>query len=71
MKKFQVGIGKVEIQGVSVDGAREVEAEHFTIEVSGAATFWKQIIPGQSSALVLALAPGEWKTIELLSQVDT
>jgi hypothetical protein len=71
MKKFSVGIGEREIQGIKVDAAREVEAEHFTIETSGAATFWKTIVKGQSSALILALAPGQWTIIELISQEDT
>ena len=70
MKKFSVGIGEREHEGTKADMAREVEAEHFSIEASGAATFWRQIVSGQSSALILALAPGQWTTIELISQVD-
>jgi hypothetical protein len=72
MKKFTVGVGKEDIggTGVAVPVCREVEAEHFTIETSGAATFWRTIIKGQSSALILALAPGQWTSIELISQEE-
>jgi len=70
LKKFSVGIGEHEIDGTMTQACREVEAEHFTIEVSGAATFWRTIVKGQSSALVLAIAQGNWTTIELLSQKE-
>jgi len=72
MKKFTVGIGKRDIEGngKAIDVCREVEAEHFTIEVSGSATFWRTIVKGQSSALILALAPDQWTSIELISQED-
>lgn len=72
MKRFLVATHRTFKEGEepTVEG-REVIAEHFTIETSGAATFWKQIVPGQSSALIVAFAPREWLTIELISQVDT
>jgi len=71
MKKFAVGIGIREIDGNQAEACREIEAEHFTIETSGAATFWRTIVAGQSSALITALAPGQWTTIDLISQKET
>ena len=68
MKTFSVGIGEREIKGEKTEACREVIAEHFTIEQCGAATFWRTIIKGQSSALILALAQGQWTTIELVSE---
>lgn len=41
-----------------------VEADSFTIEVSGAATFWRIIVRGELSELIIAFAPGMWHTIE-------
>lgn len=76
MKKFTVGVGKRPIESgpngdvVLTDVCREVEAEHVTIEVSGAISFWRTIIKGQSSALVVAFAPGQWTTIDYVSQED-
>lgn len=66
MKRFQICVGKKIVDGNEVDNHIQIEAEHFTIETSGAATFWRTIIKGQSSALVLALAAGQWATIELV-----
>lgn len=73
IKKFQVVIGTEENpaeKGGKINHYEEVECEHFTMEQSGAITFWRTLIAGQSQALVVAYAPGQWQKIIYISQVD-
>lgn len=58
MQKYIVTVELSESKGFIV------EADHFTIEACGAVTFWKVIIRGELSELVLAVGPGHWAQVE-------